>query len=118
MSKSTKKAQRNISREIVSSHTIKWKNFSYQSNPSIGVIRDRWLYLKTQEIVSDLTQILIFTKKIEKSGTQHLEVCDQVRDLLSQLQQRKRDSRYMQIVQVITKYLTSIRNFVENIDIQ
>jgi hypothetical protein len=86
MSKSTKKSQRNIAREITSSNTRKWKNFSHQSEYGINFIRDRWLYLKTQEIISDLTQILIFTKKIEKSGTEHLEVCDQVSDLLSQLQ--------------------------------
>lgn len=117
MSKSIKKSQRNIAREVTSSNSRKWKNFSYQSEHGINFIRDRWLYIKTQEIVSDLTQILIFTKKLEKSGAEHLEVCDQLSDLLSQLQQGKRDNRYMQIVQVITKYLDSIRNFVENTDI-
>ena len=118
MSKSTKKSQRNIAREVASSNTRKWKISSYSGENRINLIKDRWLYIKTQEVISDLTQILIFTKKLEKSWTEHLEVCDHLSDLLSKLQWEKRDSRYMQIVQVITKYLDGIRNFVENTDIR
>lgn len=114
MSKSTKKSQRNIAREVTSSTTRKWKISSYSGENRINLIKDRWLYIKSQEVISDLTQILIFTKKLEKAWAEHLEVCDQVSDLLSKLQWEKRDSKYIQVVQVITKYLDGIRNFVEN----
>ena len=118
MSKSTKQSQRNIAREVTSSSTRKWKIFAYPSESRINLIKDRWLYIKTQEVINDLTQILIFTKKLEKSWTEHLEVCDQVSDLLSKLQWENRDSRYMKVVQVITKYLEGIRKFISRKEIK
>ena len=118
MSKITKQSEIHIAREITSSNTRKWKITPYPNESRINLIKDRWLYVKTQEVISDLTQILIFTKKIERSWTEHLEVCDQVSDLLTKLQSEKRDSRYMQIVQVITKYLEGIRRFISQKEIK
>ncbi len=68
--------------------------------------------------MSDLRGILIFTKKLEETGSQHLDICDQVSDLLSKLESGKRDNQYMKIVQVITKYLEGIRKFISNTEIK
>lgn len=105
-------------RDIVSSTTRKWQNFSYQSEHGTNFIKDRWLYIKTREIVSDLQEILRFAKKMEKTEDKHLVICDQVNGLLSKLEWGKRDNQYMKIVQVITKYLDGIRNFVMNNNIE
>ncbi len=118
MSKITKQSEIHIARKITSSNTRKWKIYPYSNESRINLIKDRWLYVKTQEVISDLTQILIFTKKIERSWTEHLEVCDQVSDLLTKLQWEKRDRRYMQVVQVITKYLEGIRKFISRKEIK
>lgn len=106
------------SRSRISSATREWKNFSYQSDHGINLIKDRWLYLKTQEIINDLTQIKILTSKSKKSGPKKIKVCNQIDTILDLLRSRHRDGKYMEIVDVITKYLNGIRRYLSNIDMR
>ncbi|MBC7503416.1 hypothetical protein H7169_00390 [Candidatus Gracilibacteria bacterium] len=106
------------SRSRISSATREWKNFSYQSDHGINLIKDRWLYLKTQEIVNDLTQIKMLTSKSKKSGPKKMKVCNQIDKILTLLRSRDRDSKYIEIVDVINKYLNGIRRYFSNIDMR
>lgn len=102
------------SREITSSATHEWKNFSYPGDHGMNSVTDRWLHIKTREIVNDLTQILIFIRKLERFWFNHLEAWDQVRRLLLLLRWDTTEWQYMEIVQVIAKYLNGIRDFTSN----
>ena len=118
MSTSIKATDKKNSRSRILSVTREWKNFSYQSDHGINLIKDRWLYLKTQEIVNDLTQIKILTSKSKKAGPKKIKVCNQIDTILDLLRSRHRDNKYMEIVDVITKYLNGIRRYLSNIDMR
>lgn len=118
MQKSTVTTQKKNARNHISSTTREWKAYSYQSDHGINTIKDRWLYVKTQVIRSDLSQIMTITRESKKSQSKKLKIYKQIAKLLSVIHSKTKDPKYMEIIQVITKYLNSIRNFLSNVDRQ
>lgn len=106
------------SRKIISSVKLEWKKFTPYNNYGVATIKDRWLYLKTQDIVNDLLQIHFFTKKSKITELKKIKVCSQIDKVISILESKKKHSKYMEIVHIITKYLNGIRRYLSNIDMK
>jgi hypothetical protein len=84
---------------------------SYQE---ISSIKERWLSLKSREIISELTQIRVFSESLEKLGYRARGMAEGVNSLIVRLRSDRKDSRYVRIVEIITKYLNGIHNFMSN----
>lgn len=118
MSKSRAMTQKKNARNNISSTTREWKTYSYQSDHGLNMIKDRWLYIKTQVIMNDLAQIMTITRESKKSQSKKLKVYKQIAKVLSIVRSKIEDPKYMEMIQVITKYLNGIRNFLSNVDRQ
>jgi len=74
-------------------------------------IEERLFFLKTQNIIDELTQIMTFIKELENIWLKNTEILEQIHDILTKLRSGDRSYKYTKIVHVLTKYLSGIRNF-------
>lgn len=89
----------------------KKENISYQSDYGIFSIEDRLLSLKIQEITDELKQIIIFINALEELWLESKNTLKQINIILTRLQSSNHDYRYTNIVHVLAKYLSGIREF-------
>ena len=87
---------------------------SYQSDHVIFSIEDRLLSLKTQEITDELKQIIIFIKALEELWLESQKTLENINIILSKLHSRDRDYGYTDIIHVLAKYLSGVREFSSN----
>ncbi|NDK19491.1 hypothetical protein GW819_01485 [Candidatus Gracilibacteria bacterium] len=87
------------------------ETFSHQGNYEMIHIEERLFFLKTQNIIDELTQIMTFIKELENIGLKNTEILEQIHDILTKLRSGDRSYKYTKIVHVLTKYLSGIRNF-------
>ncbi len=91
-----------------------FENALQKSISGIQVIEERWLYMKTDEIISDLHHIVTFTRQSSKN----LAICDEIDTIVSKLQYRQYDILYVKIVRILRKYLNGVQKFVSECSVR
>lgn len=85
----------------------------YQTGYGLYSTEDRLFFLKIQETVDELIQIVNFTQELKRFWLENRKVLRQIHAILIKFQSGGRD-KHTKIVHVIEKYLNGIRNFLSN----
>lgn len=78
---------------------------------NLSSTEERQFFLKTREIIDELTQIMIFVQKIEEFGCNNSTILKQIQSIQMRLRCIDQDYKYAQIIHILTKYLGSIRRY-------
>ena len=72
---------------------------------------NRLLFIKTQELINEFTQVLIFFEELEKYWQGDTEILQKIQRLHSRLCVPEKTDEYMRIVNLLSRYLREIWNF-------
>ncbi len=82
---------------------------SSQATIRVGLMQERLFFLKTREIIDELTQIMISIKKLEVFGFDSTKELQQIHMIQSKLRSVDRNYKYTKVVHIITKYLKGMK---------
>ena len=82
------------------------------------LLQKRWFSLKANETLDGLSQIVLFTKKTQKSLSENRKVFFQIEGIILKLRWGIFDEGGRRVVEVIRKYLKWVKKFLSKIDIQ
>lgn len=94
------------------------ENVSRGSNYIIYPMEDRLFCLKIEEIMAELTQIMSFMQELESLWFTDRKTLSQIHAILKKLRSGDRTYKYTEIVHILTKYLSGMRNFASTIHIK
>lgn len=81
------------------------------SNYTLEYIKDRNICLRTREIIDEISQIMMFVKKTEELGFDNSNIEMQINFIQARLRTVNTDSKSIEIISIMNKYLTGIKNF-------
>lgn len=97
---------------------IHYDQYLYVKNIKINIIHERWLSIKCQLIVSELSEILIFTQHPYFCWNTNIFIYSQIDNLIWLLKWWEKHPLSIAIIDIITKYLNSMYRFLSRIQMQ
>ncbi len=91
-----------------------WVSPAKESLYEIQFIENRWIYVKTHEIVNDLTDMLVVIRESERFWRIDWGVYNSTGNLIGKLQGGYGESMLTEVVHIINKYLLWVRKFLSN----
>ena len=104
-------ARKHLMKEFSENFSLTSEEFEDAWHKNISgnhVTKNRWLYMKTHEIISDLHYITTFTRQSSKN----IAICDKIDTIVSKLQYGQYDVMHIKVVGVLKKYLKGVQRFV------
>ena len=91
----------------------RWGWASLERNYRMYSTNDYFLYFKTQSIMKEFIQIITFINELERCWLKKIGIHNQIDVILQILESNETSSEYLGKVNILSKYLSGIRNFLD-----
>lgn len=85
---------------------------SFGENISIQTLHVRWISLRSEKTLHELTRILLFVQDTYLLWQENSYICNKMDGLISWLRRSQKNHTYVKVLSIVTKYLDGIKRFL------